>query len=73
MHLYYLDKYQKEWKAIIPRDNATPHVLLLRLFDRYDERTWNAIKAQTPFHKLSYKMDDKLFGDELTYFKKLFQ
>lgn len=68
-----LDKYQKEWKAIIPRDNAAPHVLLLRLFDRYDERTWNAIKAQTPFHKLSYKMDDKLFGDELTYFKKLFQ
>ena len=28
-----LEKYEEDWKKIIPRDNATPHILLLRLFD----------------------------------------
>lgn len=50
-----LEYYPDDWKRIIPRDNATPHMLLLRLFDKYDEDTWNAIKSQTPFHKLTYK------------------
>ncbi len=47
--------YTDDWHAIIPRDNATPHILLLRLFDKYDDDLRNAVKAQTPFHKLSYK------------------
>ncbi|WP_035765235.1 capsular polysaccharide synthesis protein [Butyrivibrio sp. NC2002] len=50
-----LDKYPNEWNKIVPRDNATPHILLLRLFEQYDERVWEAVKKQTPFHKLSYK------------------
>ena len=54
-----LDYYPDDWKAIIPRDNATPHVLLLRLFEQYDERMWAAIKQQTPFHKLTYKFGQK--------------
>lgn len=28
-----LEKYEEDWKKIIPRDNATPAYLLLRLFD----------------------------------------
>lgn len=51
-----LEKYEEEWKRIIPRDNATPHILLLRLFEQYDEEMWNAIKSQTQFHKLTYKL-----------------
>lgn len=54
-----LDKYEEEWKRVVPRDNATPHELLLRLFDPYDERMWNAIKEQTPFHKLTYKFSEE--------------
>lgn len=50
-----LDRYPDDWKRVVPRDNATPHILLLRLFDGYDEVLWNAVKAQTCFHKLSYK------------------
>lgn len=46
-------------EKIIPRDNATPHELLLRLFDEYDKEIWKAIKEQTPFHKLTYKYDKK--------------
>ena len=53
-----LDMYQDDWKNIIPRDNATPHILLLRMFEPYDETTWRAIKAQTPFHKLTYKFEE---------------
>lgn len=54
-----LESNASEWRKIIPRDNATPHILLLRLFERYDEDVWNAIKEQTPFHKLSYKFEDR--------------
>lgn len=54
-----LEKYEDDWRRVIPRDNAAPHILLLRLFDQYDEKMWNAIKAQTPFHKLSYKLSEK--------------
>ena len=60
-----LDKYDQEWKTIVPRDNATPHILLLRMFESYDDNIWSAIKAQTPFHKLSYKLrnEDKMKVD----------
>ena len=63
-----LEHYPDIWKAIVPRDNATPHILLLRLFDRYDEDMWQAIRKQTPFHKLSYKTteDKKNLAD--TYY-----
>lgn len=66
-----LEKYEDDWRKVVPRDNATPHILLLRLFDEYDEEMWNAIKEQTPFHKLSYKFEKnqtKLTG---TYYSML--
>ena len=66
-----LDFYQEEWQAIVPRDNAAPHMLLLRLFDRYDEQIWQAIKAQTSFHKLSYKFDNDKKHLENTYYDVL--
>lgn len=66
-----LDYYPDEWEKIIPRDNATPHILLLRLFDDYNEEEWNAIKEQTPFHKLSYKFEQDQFDKSGTYYKKI--
>ena len=54
-----LEKYEDDWKKVVPRDNSTPHILLLRLFDKYDEDMWKFIKAQSPFHKLSYKLSEK--------------
>lgn len=67
-----LDKYQDSWNEIIPRDNATPHELLLRLFVEYDEKTWIAIKDQTPFHKLTYKFSQEQILLEGTYYNVLF-
>lgn len=66
-----LEKYEDDWKKVVPRDNATPHILLLRLFDKYDKNMWNAIKEQTQFHKLSYKFDEKSALLEDTYYKVL--
>lgn len=66
-----LEYNEKEWNQIIPRDNASPHMLLLRLFDKYDEKIWDAIIEQTPFHKLSYKFNDDQKELNGTYYKIL--
>lgn len=68
-----LKKYEDDWKRVVPRDNSTPHILLLRLFDQYDEEIWNAIKAQTPFHKLTYKFREEEKKIECTYYSALFE
>lgn len=68
-----LERYQDDWKKIIPRDNATPHLLLLRLFEQFDERTWNAIKSQTPFHKMTYKFQEEQIRIAGTYYDELFK
>lgn len=66
-----LERYPKEWQKIIPSDNATPHILLLRLFEQYDERLWGAVKEQVPFHKLSYKFSEEQTQREGTYYKEV--
>lgn len=66
-----LDRNPEEWNKVVPRDNATPHILLLRLFDQYDENIWNAVKKQTPFHKLSYKFEEEKIKQSGTFYKQL--
>lgn len=68
-----LDRYKNEWDAVIPRDNAAPHILLLRLFDKYDESLWQAVKAQTPFHKMTYKFLEEETNRAGTFYKVLFE
>ena len=51
-----IETYPEEWDKVIPFSNSVPH-LLLRLFDEFDENTWNAVKQMTPIHKLTYKFD----------------
>ena len=66
-----LEYYEKEWKEIMPCSNTTPHILLLRLFDKYNDDMYREILAQTPFHKLSYKFDlDKQEIDN-TYYQRI--
>lgn len=66
------EHYTEDWNKIVPRDNATPHILLLRLFDKYDENLWKAIKEQTPFHKMTYKFSKENTELEGTFYNKLF-
>lgn len=65
--------YPEEWKKIVPYDNSTPHFLLLRLFEQYNEGIWNIIKEQTMFHKLSYKMNEEKIKIPGTYYKRIFE
>ena len=67
-----LEYYPDEWKMVIPKDNATPHILLLRLFDNYDEKMYKTIIEQSPFHKLSYKFSEEQMALEGTNYRKLF-
>jgi hypothetical protein len=48
-----------------------PHVLLLKMFDEYDETSWNYIINNSPFHKLSYKITDKDKNKKNTYYQKI--
>ena len=68
-----MEFYKEEWNKIVPVDNATPHILLLRLFDEYDEKIWSYTKEQTPFHKLTYKFSDKDEEKEGTYYKAIIE
>lgn len=66
-----IETYPEEWKKVVPFSNSTPHILLLRMFEEYDEDVWNAIKQQTAFHKLSYKHEDTLLSKKGTYYDML--
>ena len=66
-----IEKYPDEWNSVIPVSSSTPHILLLRLFDKYDEKTWNAIKSQTCVHKLTYKFEEEQKNQTGTYYDKL--
>ena len=45
--------YREEYSQIVKFCNSMPHVLLLEMFEPYDEEKYSAIKAITPFHKLA--------------------
>lgn len=66
-----LEYYDQDWKKIVPRDNATPHILLLRLFDKYDEKIWQSLKEQSCFHKLTYKFTQEQTSKKGTFFEIL--
>ena len=67
-----LDKYDDEWKRIVPISNSIPHILWLRFFEEFDSRIWESLKNQTPFHKLSYKYDKQNELLPNTYYRVLF-
>ena len=62
------EAYPDEWNGVVPVSNSTPHILLLRLFDKYNPNIWTAIKEQTSINKLSYKFNQEKFAEPDTYF-----
>lgn len=65
------EAYPEEWNKVIPFCNSVPHILLLRLFDKYDSTAWQALQEITPFHKLSYKFSQEETLREGTYYAHL--
>lgn len=68
-----MEHYPEIRNAIVPCCNSTPHILLLRLFEQYDEKMWAAITQQTPFHKLSYKFTEAQSAMPGTYYRHILQ
>ena len=68
-----IESYPQEWNEVVPCSNAAPHILLLRLFEQYDERIWEAVREMTPFHKLTYKFEPEKAQIPGTYYKVLLE
>lgn len=66
-----IEAFPEDWGKVVPFSNSTPHILLLRLFDKYDEIIWKAVKEQTPFHKLTYKFSDEELKKIDTYYEAI--
>ena len=63
-----IEAYPELWKQVIPFSNATPHILLLRIFDSYDPQLWSTVTSQTPIHKLSYKFPKEQLQTPNSYY-----
>lgn len=68
-----IEAYPEVWKQVIPFSNAIPHILLLRLFESYDEKVWTALNDMCCFHKLSYKFTENEEMRIGTYYDVLFR
>lgn len=67
-----IEAYPEVWKQVIPFSNAVPHILLLRLFEPYDAKIWEALKNMCCFHKLTYKYAEEKKQLKNTYYDVLF-
>ncbi len=66
-----LEHNVEDWKRVVPRDNEGPHILLLRLFEEYNEQLFDCVTGQEPFHKLSYKFSSDQFERTDTFYRKI--
>ena len=66
-----IETYPEEWAKVIPFSNAPPHILLLRLFEQADPEVFDAVRAMTPFHKLTYKFEEGQKELAGTYYQML--
>ena len=65
--------YRESWGQIVQFPNSTPHILLLMLFEPFDEKKWNALTETCPFHKLAYKRSENDMNRDGTFFKHLME
>lgn len=65
------ERYSDDWKKIVQFPNSFPHVLLLMMFNEFNQEKWNAVTNACPFHKLAYKRSKEEMEKEGTYYKHL--
>ena len=63
-----LEAYPELWAQVMPVSSATPHILLLRLFDEFNADLWKQTQAATCFHKLTYKFTPEQASLNNTYY-----
>lgn len=68
-----IDRYPDEWNKVVPFSNSVSHIILLRLFDEYNDEIWNEVVKMTPFHKLTYKFNHSETLKTNTYYQKIME
>lgn len=68
-----LQHYNEECSSIIKYPNSLPHVLLLMLFEPFDQQKWNELTNICPFHKLAYKRSKEEMEIEGTYYRHIME
>lgn len=63
--------YAEDWDKMVQFPNSFPHVLLLMVFEPFDQEKWEAVTEVCPFHKLSYKGDKVEMERSDTYYQYL--
>lgn len=63
-----LEQCHEEQKRIVKVCNSLPHILLLDLFEPYDDERYEEIKKISCFHKLNYKRETNLLEKKGTYY-----
>ena len=73
-HLFFgmIMETHPEVAAKIPRyGNRVPHYLSRRMGDKYDEAWMKELKEHCCFHKLSYRLDDKVLESKGTFYDEI--
>lgn len=60
-----------QWKAIPYFDSMIPHTLLSELTDPYTPERWEQIKALSPIHKLTWKINPEHFARPGTFLQMI--
>lgn len=68
-----INYYASDWQRVVQFPNSLPHVLLLRLFQPFDEAQWQAIRQACPIQKLSYKFEPDDLARPDTYYRHILQ
>lgn len=61
--------YSDDWNKMIQFPNSFPHVLLLMLFEPFNQEKWDAVTSSCPFHKLAYKRSAEEMAKKGTYYE----
>lgn len=64
-----IEKFSDEWDKVVPYSNEMPHIFLLNLFKKYDEKWLNSIFETNYIHKMSYKFEEEQKEMNGTYYK----
>ncbi|MGQ7366501.1 capsular polysaccharide synthesis protein [Streptococcus suis] len=60
-------RYLKEWDEIPLYNNHTPHVMFFELEKQFDEKRWDVLINQSPFHKLNHHLDYSNLSEHSVY------
>lgn len=51
--------YSEEWSKMVQFPNSIPHIIQLMQFEMFNKEKWIAVTSVCPFHKLTYKVEEK--------------